>query len=195
MRRVRQPGEWIAGFTSEQLIELGVGKERLVYLMRIGEKLTFEQYFHDKHFVDKQPDFGFNDQQRSVGDRIYEPLKAGAVEIGDFRLIPNPYHSAEHMAIDLPGHFVLVSDEFYYFGTNAIRVPDSLRPKVPIGPARYGIESSPDRAAKFIDYIRSKYSQGLQALPIIWSDDGGCKSCGEGSRAKTAAVCSPVKNG
>lgn len=188
MRRVRQPGEWIAGFTSEQLVKLGVGNERLIYLMRVGEKLTFEQYFHDKRFRKKQPVMRSRDPWRHVGDNIYQPLKAGAVKRNEFRLLRNPYHSADHAQTDLSGVFVLVADEFYYFGNKAITLPDALRPEVPQGPARYGIACSPDRAVKLVHYIQNKYEPGIHGYPFMSSDDGGCGAGSEGSHID-AATC------
>ena len=50
IRRYRFPGQWIAGFTSRALTGDQAGRERLVYLMQIGEKLPLSDYFKDPRF-------------------------------------------------------------------------------------------------------------------------------------------------
>lgn len=47
IRRSAQIGEWIAGFTSGQLCGDAVGRERLVCLMRVDQKITLAAYFLD----------------------------------------------------------------------------------------------------------------------------------------------------
>ena len=47
LRRVIQPGNWIAGWTSKSLKKYStdIGKERLVYLARVSKKLTYAEYW------------------------------------------------------------------------------------------------------------------------------------------------------
>jgi len=45
IRGVKHEGQWIAGFTLVALTGDRVGEERLIYLMRIGEKRHLRDYF------------------------------------------------------------------------------------------------------------------------------------------------------
>lgn len=55
IRRYKKEGDWIAGFTSVKLAGHEVGSERLIYLMRVAEKLPMWEYFWDSRFRDKIP--------------------------------------------------------------------------------------------------------------------------------------------
>jgi len=71
MRKSKGKGQWIAGFTSVDLNRDPVGEERLVYLMRVGEKLHMRDYFADPRFQDKNPVRQFNGSyQKSRGQHL-----------------------------------------------------------------------------------------------------------------------------
>ena len=49
-------GDWIVGMGSKVLEKrYGIGYFKLIYAMRVDEKLTFEQYSKDPRFRDKIP--------------------------------------------------------------------------------------------------------------------------------------------
>ena len=56
IRNTARVGDWVAGFTSKGMAGHGTGAERLVYPMRVGEKLLLRHYFHDARFEDKIAD-------------------------------------------------------------------------------------------------------------------------------------------
>ena len=45
IRYSKEKGDWIAGFTSDYLCGDPVGREKLVYLMKVEDKLPFKEYF------------------------------------------------------------------------------------------------------------------------------------------------------
>jgi hypothetical protein len=47
IRKSKEEGDWIAGFTSQQLCGDLAGEEKLVYLMEVNEKIPFSRYFLD----------------------------------------------------------------------------------------------------------------------------------------------------
>lgn len=55
LRRIVQPGNWIAGWTSKSLKKYftDIGKERLVYLARVSKKLTYAEYW--ERYKEKHP--------------------------------------------------------------------------------------------------------------------------------------------
>ena len=85
-------GDWIAGFTSWKLAGHEVGSERLIYLMRVAEKLPVRDYFSDSRFQDKIPDMSARGPMAKAGDNIYRPLRPDADDWTDFEQLPNPNH-------------------------------------------------------------------------------------------------------
>lgn len=47
IRRSKKVGDWIVGFTSAELAGDPIGSERLIYLMRVGQKLHMRDYYYD----------------------------------------------------------------------------------------------------------------------------------------------------
>ena len=173
IRNKARVGDWVAGFTSESLAGHDVGSERLVYLMRVAEKLLLRDYFQDARFQDKIPDMGADGREAKAGDNIYRPLRSDAASAADFEQLANDNHVPGDRIKDVGGNFVLVSNEFYYFGRNAPTVPRDVRPDVPRGQAGYGQWSCPVQAERFLRYIRANYRVGRHGQPHNWS-----RACG-----------------
>ncbi len=171
MRKSKREGDWIAGFTSKALNGDAKGSERLIYLMKVDKKLLFRDYFADERFKDKIPNMNAKGAQAKAGDNIYKPRSDQMNAIGpvDFEQIENPNHKQHDVSRDLSGKFVLVADEFYYFGRNAIELPGDVRPKVPPGMSRYGVLThDATKVKKFIEHVR-RFGKGCHGLPHKWS--------------------------
>lgn len=171
IRRTHEPGDWLAGFTSKGLVGDEVGSERLVYLMRVSEKIRFRDYFHDPRFEDKIPDLDASNRTAQLGDNIYCPLCPDAELPEEFDQLPNLQHDERNHALDVNGKYVLIADEFYYFGRKAVALPDHIRPNVPRNQAAYGIKTESPRAEQFVDYIRSNFAVGRHGKPHYWIDE------------------------
>lgn len=186
IRKCKKEGDWIAGFTSKSLTGDGVGEERLVYLMRVGEKVHLRDYFYDSRFRSKIPDMSARGPVKKAGDNIYKPLVPGACESFHFEQITNPNHwgvgepDQYNLKKDTSGQFVLIADEFYYFGVRALAVPGKYRPKVPKGQSSHGNRTQADQAERFIQYIRQKCTPGRHGDPTNWPANGyeNKRSCG-----------------
>ena len=162
MRRRKLVGDWIAGFTSKKLAGHEGGSERLIYLMRVGEKLPIREYFSDSRFQNKIPDMSTDDPIARAGDNIYRP-RPNAGSWADFEQLPNANHECSHQDADISGRYVLIADEFYYFGSSALILPPEVRPRVP--PGRQDPKTPPEQAQRFVAYIRSAYQSGLHGDP------------------------------
>ncbi len=155
-------GEWIAGFSSKSLNGSDVGKEKLIYIMKIEEKISFSKYFKDPRFTTKKPK---NEEEYiyAVGDNIYYEGK---------QVIRSIFHGKEDIENDIKGQFVLISKTFWYFGKCALEVSEEVRPKVPKGTARYGIKTEGEKARKFIEWILNKFPlPGIYGPPHKFKDD------------------------
>ncbi|MGX3044024.1 Nmad2 family putative nucleotide modification protein [Helicobacter sp. T3_23-1056] len=146
MRSVAEMGEWIAGFTSSKLDGSQVGQEKLIYLAKIENILSFAEYY--QQYPQKRIE---NNKQ---GDNIYKPNSNGSYE-----QVPNAYHNDEwNCQNDTQTDRVLIFGEFYYFAPNTrLVLPNELRPelKIPQKQARFGyITKDSNIVYRFIDFVR-----------------------------------------
>ena len=146
IRRVCKIGEWIAGFSSQKLDNSQVGQEKLIYLAKVSERISFAEFWD--RFAQKRPE---NDKN---GDNIYKPKGKDGYE-----QIPNPHHNELHRADDLSVDSVLLCDEFYYFGKGrGLDLPSNLRENlcIPQAQAGYGVITNDDKSVQMlIDFVRS----------------------------------------
>ena len=106
-RKNFNPNEWIAGFSCKSLDGSQAGQEKLIYLAKVSQKLTLDEYWHK--YPQKRLD---NDE---FGDNIYKPTSNGFVKV-------DKYGEEKKNII---ANCVIVCDEFYYFGVaNMIAVPN-----------------------------------------------------------------------
>lgn len=158
MRRVLEVGNWIAGWTSKSLknCPTNVGEERLIYLARVTQKLTYPEYW--EQYPQKRPGNWDDPHIDSYhGDNIYEPRTdclSNPLEPETFILHENSHHKTpEKKAKDLKGKYVLICEEFYYFSClNPLEIPYKIRPNIPKGQTSCGnITKDP---SEFILYVK-----------------------------------------
>ena len=146
IRRVCEIGEWIAGFSSQKLDNSQVGQEKLIYLAKVSERISFAEFWD--RFTQKRPDKDKN------GDNIYKPKGDG-----EYEQISNPHHDKSQKAKDLSVDNVLLCDEFYYFGKgNGLDLPSNVRENlcIPQAQAGYGVITNDDKSVQLlIDFVRS----------------------------------------
>jgi hypothetical protein len=145
--------DWVVGLTPKDQ------GNKLVYAMRITENpVTFDDYFKDERFQRKKPKARSANPKLNCGDNIYEPL-------GDYRYRQlSSIHSGEAGAKkrDLSGKYVLVSDDFYYFGGSAKPLPRYLR-RLIVG--RGHKCNFPQRVIETFERFIRKERKGINANP------------------------------
>lgn len=158
IRKSKKLSDWIAGFTSKELNGDEVGKEKLIFLMKITDIKSFKEYWEENKFKVKK--YYPKSKQRKFrrGDNIYKPNSL--YEFG-FEQIPNKCHNEKNIKDDLSGENVLISEHFYYFGRNALLLDKEIRPKVPKGSAKEGVRTYDDKKIeKFLNYIKINFTLG-----------------------------------
>jgi len=167
IRRTAKVGDWVVGIRGKGLYnKLKLPKPTdpfeeygIVYAMKVTKKLSFDEYFDQ--FPEKQPNFGKGETIFKRGDNIYKPLGNGEyVQLKSRHTIPN-------QPKDLSGKYVILSNEFYYFGSNPIRIPDNMRVLI----CGRGHKCHTDKALKgsFLDYISSN-KLGISERPSLWNE-------------------------
>lgn len=166
-------GDWIVGLTPRAK---GKGN-KIVYFMRVDEKMDFQGYWRDRRFRRKMPRYD-KDLQVRCGDNIYEPLPNG-----EFRQLRSMHSNGEaedpeRKAHDLGGMYVLASETFAYFGSKALALPPELS-DLKVGRA-HKCHFSDGVKAEFMQFV-GEWKFGIHAPPSRWpKNDESWKSvaCG-----------------
>jgi hypothetical protein len=163
---VADVGDWVLGWSSVD----GVGRGRLIYAMKISEIHPLETYGTDSRFDCKIPDPGGKPEVQ-CGDNIYTRDDDGTWHQR------RSFHGPEEIEHDTGGRNALISEEFFYFGHNAPRVPKQYADLVAAGRGhrRRPIDS---QFAEFLSWLRRNYSRGVLGRPLLTRpEDVGCGPC------------------
>lgn len=120
IRKSARAGDWVMGIGGTRL---GEAQRRCIFLMRVTEKLTFEEYWDDQRFLLKRP-VRNGSRVQMLGDNIYHKDQAGAwVQEDSHHSNPDGSVNELNLSRDTGStDAVLISDYFYYFGDQAISV-------------------------------------------------------------------------
>lgn len=144
-------GDWVIGTGGASKRSAGHGK--LVYAMRVDEKLPRGKYFTDSRFKEKKP----------VKTGTYEQTR------GDNEPPRNNFEKCNQ--------FALVSRHFYYFGAEAIDIPGEFNFEKK-GPA-YRCRFDPTDIRRFLEWLKqSKLGKNGEPCQKVIDKKGSnrCKS-------------------
>lgn len=148
IRRTARKGDWIAGLGSKNPQGGTDLSGKLVYAMQVREVVSMADYdrLAPSRWPHRLPSVTSADLSERLGDCIYDFSGATPVQ----RL---GVHGRGNVQTDLSGENVLISDDFYYFGSRAIGLPADL---LPICHQTQGHKSSSNaaRAKRFVSWIR-----------------------------------------
>lgn len=160
IRRTASVGDWIVGLTPKK------DGYRLVYAMRVQDALTFEDYWRHPKFRKKRP-AGARDR----GDNIYQPLAGGG-----FQQLPSGHshrdgsENAKTKDRDLGGENVLISDDFVYFGSEAIKLPRQLSDLIVGRGHRRFRRGDDDRLIEAFEAFIKSLPRGVRGKPSRWPE-------------------------
>jgi len=125
IRSSARVGDWVVGVGSKNAPS-GDLSGRVVYAMKVQEVMSLRDYDlrAQKEWPDRIPEIDSLDLVSRLGDCIYDfsgrkPVQRPSV------------HGPANVKTDLGGKNALLSREFYYFGSRAVRLPDNLLPICP----------------------------------------------------------------
>lgn len=177
---IKEQKIYIIGLAGKQLKEklgkAGEDKNPMVYVMRITDILTYDQYYHDDKYKEKIP-HGFNvvdaNDNTSInwcGDNIYKSVEGQNPDAGELA-VKKAFHDKNDKKHDLSGEYVLVSDaeNFIYYGKKAGEAPDVGEAYKYVGHKKINfIDKSGDNEAlrKFLCGFDKIERKGVIAPPI-----------------------------
>ena len=159
-------GDWIIGTGSAKLNNL----HHLIFAMQLEEKITLDDYWNDIRFQYKKPVINGSLMQM-YGDNFYhyDIKKKKWIQEDSAHSLTNGKANSGHVKIDTSGKYVLISQNFYYFGDNSILLPKKYWDICSEGRNMKGPSIPPKKAANFIIWLQGNYKVGIHGDPINWT--------------------------
>jgi hypothetical protein len=167
IRRCAKKDDIVVGTASARYPHAG----KLVYAMRVAEVLPYQRYWDDPRFRRRRPSPVTAISRR--GDNIWH--KVG----GRWRIAPGAVHDLRHRNRDTGGVNALVATEFFYFGREAISVPDRFAGLLATTQGHKNTYDS-EIIGRFWNWIgRSAPKPGRIGDPLEFDDEGYWAQCQE----------------
>ncbi|WP_230848098.1 Nmad2 family putative nucleotide modification protein [Myroides odoratus] len=166
LRRKASVGDWIIGTGSVEINLL----YHIIFIMKITEKMTFEEYWQDPRFQNKKP--VLNGSLKQIhGDNIYNNENNEWVQLDSHHSDYDGKANIKNQKQDLSGKYVLISNTFTYFGKKTWKVPtkySELCPSNNVIDRDYKTVINKDLALELITKITEDFGCGLIDIPIHW---------------------------
>jgi len=159
IRRCAQLGDWVAAFGAAG----SPVHEKLVVLMRVEETLSFDGYWEDERFRCKRPVFN-KGVMHMYGDNIYHHVGEEWMQEFSHHSMPNGSINYVNLDRDTQTDRVLIAQDYYYFGNNAIDMPQRFETLIRKG--RNHIVCKDEAVINnFISYIRETCDRRIYGIP------------------------------
>lgn len=159
IRRCAQLGDWVAAFGAAG----SPVHEKLVVLMRGEETLSFDEYWEDERFRCKRPVFN-KGVMHMYGDNIYHHVGEEWMQEFSHHSMPDGSINYVNLDRDTQTDRVLISQDYYYFGNNAIDMPQRFETLIRKG--RNHIVCKDEAVINnFISYIRETCDRRIYGIP------------------------------
>ncbi len=165
IRRTAEKGDWIVGLSKKSF------GNKLIYAMEVTEQpLTYEAYYKDKRFENKIPDMNKKEEIYKRGDNIYKPDGKGHyIQLYSSHSNKDGSENQETKENDLKGKNVLISDNFYYFGSGMLMLPEKL--KFLIVGRGYKCRFDEEQINTFLNFIKKQKKGILDHPSYKWNSD------------------------
>ena len=156
-------GDWIIGTGSKKL----KCQNHLINLMKVSEKITFNQYYLDKRFQYKKPVVNGSLVQ-IFGDNFY--YRDEQTNIWNQDLSAHSFKNKQkHIKTDTGSEMVLLAEEFYYFGIARIKIPEKFEGICKKGPGmKY--KGLTEIGPLFVEWVQNSFDKGIHGDPISWQE-------------------------
>ncbi|WP_218145460.1 Nmad2 family putative nucleotide modification protein [Parapedobacter koreensis] len=142
----------------------------LIFIMRVTEKLTFQEYWEDKRFAYKKP--VLNGSRKQVhGDNIYHNVDDVWCQLDSHHSRLGGEVNEGNLKQDLRGEYILLSNSFVYLGDQNMEVPQKYRELCPsIKHRDYITIRNTELAEEFFQYTVGNYGLGVIGDPVNWKE-------------------------
>jgi len=163
IRKGAQIGDYVLGTGSAERQLAG----RVVFLMRVDEIITFDEYWSNERFARKIPIMNGSLQQR-FGDNIYHRENGHWVQADSRHSQIGSKPNLKNLGRDTGRtDRVLISSNFVYWGGNGPKIPTRLDRFVHRSPAHRAFFTE-DEIRRFLRWIATFGKSGLISDPYEW---------------------------
>ncbi|MGJ8665988.1 MAG: hypothetical protein ACSHW7_06470 [Patiriisocius sp.] len=156
-------GDWVIGTGSKKLKK----NHHLIFAMEVSERITFQEYWDDERFQYKKPLLNGSLVQM-YGDNFYhKTLKGDWIQEASAHSIVD---NEQHLKNDTSGKFVLISENFFYFGNNSPKIPNELLEVCNEGRNMKSESISDEITKEFLKWLKKNKKPGLNGDPINWKE-------------------------
>jgi hypothetical protein len=161
IRKTSEIGDIIIGYSPKK------DGNKIVYAMKVLEKISFNKYWNDNRFQYKKPALN-GSLVRTFGDNIYfndgnewhQADSHHSLETGDANII--------NLKRDTKADFVLISTDFFYFGIKRVDIPSELKIETYVERAHRILTK--EKALSIWEYLESEYHKGLIGDPMLFKN-------------------------
>lgn len=156
-------GDWIVGFGSGA--KGSPFKNMVIFVMQVEKKITFDEYWDASEYQCKKPVMNGSLKQ-NYGDNIYHTVEGEWVQ-------EDSHHSYEggkvnniNLKRDTGSNNVLIGTKYWYFGKDAVEIPDELMAIVPNG---RGDKKDTEHEEALIEWVEKFKEKGFIGEPAQFS--------------------------
>lgn len=169
IRKGAQIGDLIIGCGSKELGMHG----KIIFAMRVSEKMTFQQYWNDPRFSTKKVNFQAS-KAAAYGDNIYHIENNQWVQEDSHHSFDGGVVNPENLRRDVGSDNVLIGADFVYWGSNAPTMPLQLRNIDGDDLLPYGRNYRSIFSSKFVNEITTWFDttpeRGNLGRPTSWGN-------------------------
>ncbi|MBC9911042.1 hypothetical protein [Chitinophaga varians] len=159
IRNTAQVDDWIIGVGGGALRATG----KCIYAMKVTQKITFDEYWNNAEFRSKKP--ARNGSKKTlVGDNIYYKKDGLWQQAHSHHSNPDGTINEHNLERDTGSEFVLLSKNFYYFGSNAPVIPERILTDIGYKNKRNHRKYPYSQARGLVEWIEKNYSTSLNIV-------------------------------
>ena len=169
IRRVARVGDWVVGTGTAERKRA----DYLVYSMKVGETMSYDEYWSDGRFQQKKPNLRGSKKQ-AFGDNIYSRAPDGNNwhQLNSHHSFMNGAPNPANIANDTQTNRVLIGTEFAYWGGSGPLIPAKFRNfnGLDICAGRGHKSIFPEELVMaFADWFQKQGDRGYLGKPLDWA--------------------------
>lgn len=160
IRNVAIPDDWVIGMGGSRLKATG----KCIFAMKVTRKVTFNEYWTNPEFNDKKP-VPNGSRRMLLGDNIYhQGIDGGWYQAHSHHSYEDGSTNKHNLLRDTQSDNVLISTNFYYFGSAAPTVSEDILDSVGYKNCRSHRTFRLDQASGLLHWINTEYAPYLNRI-------------------------------
>jgi Nucleotide modification associated domain 2 len=154
IRSTAQTGDWIIGMGGKRLDATG----KCIFAMRVTGKIDFQEYWSNRSYIDKKP-VRNGSSTRLVGDNIYhrDDGMASWQQADSHHSKDDGSPNLVNLQRDTKIDKVLLSRDFFYFGSEAPPVPSHILNEIGFKNRQGHRRFTTPAAMKLVDWVANQF--------------------------------------